>query len=501
MNWKKNQIQKEKKMPKFKDAPPEMNKLMESAYKQALDKYKDKAKAGKIAIAAAKRTGWHKNDKGEWVKSKKEMSDKEMSMVQAKDFPVFTVGTWNGETFTEADLDRWTKAFDKNDPPHFILGHTSDYKGHTRIPSMGVIKDGFKSIGGKLYACGVEFIDKAAQWIKDGLLPRISVEMPKDNSKITRVGLIGSEHPAVKLLKDLDAELFELACEYSDKDETKTIEFAEKTEIEISAIDEIEGLGTDNTVKTLTECCGRFIEDIEELLTQGYDADRCMQELWELQADLADALNLHNKFIEKLEMIEEEGENEYSENWFKEFVSNIKAKFTKNKEIQVDEKLKKEFEDKIATLEAQVAEQSAKVKEFTDKEQAVKEAQAKADQEAKDKAIAEEVKAFCDNAIKENKMTPAIREKDEPILLDLAKNNPELSKSFREKYAAPIVPLGEVDSASKEDNDKRPQVIKNAEKYARAHKDDKEFKGLTLEQATSRAVYLHSQNKIKFEDK
>ena len=62
-------------MPQFKDAPAEMNKIMEAAYSSALKKYKgNKAKASKIAIGAAENAGWKKVD-GKWTKAKKEMSE------------------------------------------------------------------------------------------------------------------------------------------------------------------------------------------------------------------------------------------------------------------------------------------------------------------------------------------------------------------------------------------------------------------------------------------
>ena len=41
-------------------------------------------------------------------------------------------------------------------------------------------------------------------------------------------------------------------------------------------------------------------------------------------------------------------------------------------------------------------------------------------------------------------MTPAMREVDEKIMLDLAKTTPEALKSFQQKYVAGIVPLGEM---------------------------------------------------------
>ena len=95
-------------------------------------------------------------------------------------------------------------------------------------------------------------------------------------------------------------------------------------------------------------------------------------------------------------------------------------------------------------------------------------------------------------------MTPAMRETDEKIMLDLAKVSPDALKSFQAKYDKPIVPVGVVtaiDTATS-NGDSRPEIIKRAEKYATDHKADKEFAGLTLEQATSRALHLNSTKEI-----
>ena len=159
----------------------------------------------------------------------------------------------------------------------------------------------------------------------------------------------------------------------------------------------------------------------------------------------------------------------------------------------------KEYEDKINGLESQL-------KEFAEKERLAVEAQAKAEADAKEaeaKAAVEllesGVKQFCEQAISEGRMTPAIRETDEPIMFTLAKTNVEALKSFQQKYDVSIVPLGVVkDVDVSQVKDPRSQVFQDAEKYVKSH--PKEFSGFTAEDSINKAVYLHSMGKIKFEN-
>jgi hypothetical protein len=489
------------KPPEAGDAPQEVKNILKKVYSDYRDKHggenpATKTRGAKIAWAAVKNAGWHKVD-GKWTKAKKEMAD-----VEAKDFVIFKAGTWNGETFTEADLDNMAKSFNAEEPIPIIIGHGSDYKGHTRIPAFGQILGGLVRVGKDLIARGAVFNEKLANWIKEGFYNQRSIELTKDNKRVLAVGMLGAVPPAVKGLPAMDEALNDIALEYADNTETKVIEFADAGDIEMTAMDEIEGLATDDTMKTLEECLGRFAENVEECLTQDYDAESIMAEVWKLQGDLVECLNLHNQFIKKIEQIEEDQESEYSEQTgWKEFVDRVKNLFNKHKEQDVDQIKEKEYKDEIAALKTQV-------KEFTDAKIAAEQAKLAADQAAQeaakvaaDEALKNEIKAFCDNLAKEGKITPAIREKDEPIMFNLAKTSPEALKSFQEKYTVSVVPLGTAMKEEKEDNDTRSQVIKDAEKYAVAHKTDKEFAGLDKDSATNRAVYLHSIGKITFESK
>ena len=483
-------------MPQFKDAPPEMSKIMEAAYSSALKKYKgNKAKASKIAIAAAENAGWSKDKDGKWTKAKKEMAD-----VQAKDFVIFKTGTWNGETFTEAQLDEMAKSFNADEPIPIIVGHSSDYKGHTRIPAFGRILGGLKRVGGDLIAYGAEFNDKLASWIKEGFYNQRSIELTRDNKRVLAVGMLGAIPPAVKGLPAMDESLTEIAMQFSEANEPKVIEFADASAIDFTAIEEV---AVEDTLKNIEEEFATCLTDIENHLSAGDENEEikqnCLDALMECYQNIAEEICEHFSFTGKLEQLEPE-EKETMMGKLKEWLG-IKSINLTRKETEVEAKKEKEYQDEIESLKAQN-------KEFAEKERLAKEAQDKitADKKIADEKIAleakqTEIKNFCDETIKAGKMTPAMREKDEPIMFELSKTNIEVLKSFQQKYSIPVVPLGEVKVNETQDSDKRSQVIKDAERYAVAHAKDKEFAGLDKATATSRALYLYQMGEIKFENK
>lgn len=414
---------------------------------------------------------------------------KEFQDVIAKDFVIFKAGTWNGETFTEQDLDNMVNNYNAEDPPHIFLGHSSDYKGKTMIPSWGTIKGGLKRIGNELIAVGTEFNEQLAEWIKDGFYPQRSVEISPDNTRLIAVGMMGKTPPAVKGMP-----LMQEVLSFSINGDSKVIEMSDQT-------DAIEILAADDTFKNISQCCGEFLANVEKILSEDTDMDKLFNAVWSLQSNLIEEFNVYAHFKEKIESIEEHEEKQMSEkSGWKEFKETVKQLFIKRKDSEVDKVKEQEYQTKISELEA-------KVKEFADKEtieaekvKVAEEARVKAEADAKDTVLKEEIKSFCDNAVRENKMTPAMREKDEPIMFELGKSSESAMKSFKEKYSSVIVPLGEVADVNKKlTNDTRPQVIINAEKYVENH--PKEFAKMEKELAVSRAIFLHSTGKIKFEDK
>ena len=484
----------------------------------------DRAFEGRLKKSIDAQTALNKKRGGLPPDRKPKKYSKEFAMIRAKDFTIFKAGHWNGETFTEADLDEMVKSFDANEPIPIIVGHSSDYRGHTRIPAFGRIMGGLRRVGGELVAIGAEFNESLANWIKEGFYNQRSIELTRDNKRVLALGMLGAVPPAVKGLPGNDDALAEVAMQFSEDNKPKVIMFAEDLEapemeeevapVSGSSLDEAEQMAIDDTFKTLSEACARFLEDVEKMLENGEEMERVVQEVGELQADLIRCLGMHAAFVQKIEKIEE-GTEEYSQRpGWKQFVATVKHIFKRKKEASdMDKQKEKEYNERIEELEA-------KVKEFQETEQVEAEEKAKAEAEAKAKAEAEEkekaeadtkaiedaktaeVKQMCDALIKDNRMTPAMRQTDEPIMLTLLKKDTEAYKAFCQKYSTAVVPLGTepaLNDNSQKPTDQRPLVIRQAAEYAMAH--PKEFAGLTPEQAISQAMWQHSTGKIKFEDK
>ena len=471
-------------MPQFKDAPEEMNKIMEAAYSSALKKYKgNKAKASKIAIAAAENAGWKKVS-GKWEKSKTEMAEEIV-------IDAFKEGEYPQGKFTGKELSEIASTYNpSNYEAPILIGHLSDpsYKGKSSIPSFGWIGKAIV-VGEHLKLVVSQFSDQLKEFIQQGFYKKVSAAFfqPDDPNNPTpgkwhlhHLAFLGGTPPAVKGLEGI--AFAEIVCE--------GVEFAEM-DTEITGIDAAEELGTEDTIKDLTESCATFISKVQDTLTSDIDADtqksRCQLAAYDLQTEIQGCLDMHWMFTEKLENIEEHNEAEMSEKkTIKQTLVELAQSFiNKGKENKVDAKKEQEYQEQVATLTAQL-------KEFAEKERLAKEAQDKIDADKKiaDEKIAleakqTEIKNFCDETIKAGKMTPAMREKDEPIMFELSKTNIDALKSFQEKYSIPVVPLGEVD-LHQEENKPAENKLAKAEKYIKEH--PKEFADLNHAQAIRKAL-------------
>jgi len=426
---------------------------------------------------------------------------KNFADVIAKEFTIFRTGTWNGETFTEADLDRMVDNFNEDEPPHIILGHSSDYAGKTLIPSFGRVLGGLKRVGSDLVAMGTAFNDKMADWIKEGFFNQRSVEMSKDKSRILAIGMLGATPPAVKGMDLMQNVLKETALAYSETAESLTFEFAELDQITLDAVDKVSKAAVVDTFESITECVAEFLKNIESEFSSGKD-QKVIQELayqhfWKMQDEVMQEIGLHGKFMEKMHEIMETEEYSTKSGW-NEFKESVKSLFTKRKESEVDKKKEQEYQETIQRLETELKE--FKDKEFAkaEEERIASEAKVKADAEKADNDLKEEIKTFCETAVKENRMTPAMRETDEPIMFDLAKADTKALKSFQEKYKVGVVPVGIVTKIDEEGvADLRPEIQKQAEKYIKSN--PKQFDGLNKTDAMNRAIFLQEKGEIKFE--
>ncbi len=393
-----------------------------------------------------------------------------------------------------------------------LIGHLSDpsYKGKSAIPAFGWIGK-VKVVGDHLKLVASQFSEELKEFIKKGFYKKVSAAFyePTDKSNPTpgkwhlhHLAFLGGTPPAVKGLEQIAfAEMKGIGIEFAEVDAS--------IEIDGVAIETVEEIATEDTIKDLTESCATFIAKVEDAMNADIDMEtcksRCQLAASDLSGEIYNCLSMHWMFKEKLENVEEHNEMEMSEkkSWLIELAEKVHLIKTKRKETIVDTQKEKQYTDKIGELET-------KLKEFTDKETAAQAAQVEADKKAadsallaKDEALKTEIKTFCDTAITGNKMTPAMREKDEPIMFTLGKTSSEALKAFQEKYSVAIVPEGETKIVEQNLKvDSRPLVIRQAEAYAKAHKTEKEFAELSEADATSRALYLHSldSRKYKFED-
>lgn len=449
------------------------------------------------------------------------MPKKKKEMAEEIIIDAFKEGNYPQGKFGAKELSEIQSTYDPNNyEAPILIGHLSDpsYKGKSSIPAFGWIGK-IKVVGDHLKLVASQFSEQLKEFIKNGLYKKVSAAFfqPDDPSNPTpgkwhlhHLAFLGGTPPAVKGLEQIAfSQMRGLGVEFQEMD----VEVTEDGDL----LEQIEELGAKDTIKNITEICASFISKVEDALNMSTHDETCKSRIQlaasDMSGEIYHCINTHFTFLDKLEKIEEteeaQEEIEMSEkkNWLIQLAEKIAHK---RKDKDMDAKEKKEYQDKIDVL-------TLRVKEFQDQEEAEKkEAEEKAkldaEVEAKVKVAAEAeakekeekdqadgIKEFCEKAIKGNRMTPAMRETDEKIMLDLAKVSSEALKSFQQKYGMPVVPLGitkEIDII--DPNDTRPQVIVHAEKYVKAHA--KEFSDLKSDQALSRALYLHSIGRIKFED-
>jgi hypothetical protein len=463
-------------MPQISGAPTEVNKILEAAYASALKKYPgNKAKASKIAYGALKNAGYEKNAEGKWTKKKKEMSEEIV-------IDAFKEGEYPQGIFGKKELTEISETYDpENYEAPILIGHLSDpsYKGKSAIPAFGWIGK-VKVVGDHLKLVASQFSDELKDFINKGLYKKVSAAFyePTDASNPTpgkwhlhHLAFLGGTPPAVKGLEGIQFSSVGFPIEMAEMD----------TEVSVDGdvIDTVEELGEEDTINDLTESCARFISTVTDALESGADYDtvksRCQLACSDHSNECYNTLNMHWMFTDKLENIEEHQETEMSEK--KSILIQFKELFTKRKESKMDAQKEQEYQTKITELQS-------KVTAFEEAKTAAETAAAEVAKTAAKAAKVSEIKTFCETKIKEGKMTPAMQEKDEPIMVTLI-DTPDALKSFQEKYTASVVPLGEVRDVNTQ---KLPveDILTRAEKYVKAN--PAEFKEMTLKEGIRKAI-------------
>lgn len=173
--------------------------IFRNAFNEAI-KDNDESGAAAIGWTAVKNAGY-KKDGDSWVKNLE---------AGLKSREIFSAGTWNGDKYTEEDLDaivsNYEKLRDEIKPP-LKLGHRN-LKGQ---PALGWVSKVYRS-GKKLMADFSKIPDVVARAINKSGYPRVSCEIfptftaadgKKYNNVLAAVALLGADIPAVGNLADL----------------------------------------------------------------------------------------------------------------------------------------------------------------------------------------------------------------------------------------------------------------------------------------------------------
>jgi hypothetical protein len=128
---------------------------------------------------------------------------------------IFSVGTWNGDTYTQKDLDEMVRAFSETGKtliPPLKLGHSKEQKilQSDGLPAAGWIGNLYAK-GGKLIADFIDIPNKIYDLLMSKAYRKVSAEILWDaelNGKkfkrvLAAVALLGSDMPAVGNLSDI----------------------------------------------------------------------------------------------------------------------------------------------------------------------------------------------------------------------------------------------------------------------------------------------------------
>ena len=194
-----------------KDAlPADAQTIYRKAFNSAFDG--DDSAAAKIAWAAVKSAGFKKGDDGNWQKSQSQLDL--FAKTHEFDAEIFSVGTWNGDKYSDQDLTDIVSNF--NDlggavKPPVRLGHRK-LEGQ---PALGWVK-GLKKVGKKIVATLSDVPQIVYEAITAGRYKRVSSEIYWNfksktgktyNYVLKAVALLGADIPAVDNLDDLTAFL------------------------------------------------------------------------------------------------------------------------------------------------------------------------------------------------------------------------------------------------------------------------------------------------------
>lgn len=163
----------------------------------------------------------------------------EPELKEMRDIEIFAVGVWNGEQFTEKDLDDIVNAFQATKEkihPFLKIGHSDKQTllARDEMPSAGLVSN-IRRMGKKLLADFVDVPKKIFDIVKRRAFNKISSELfvniniggIRHPLALKAVALLGGETPAVHDLNSI-LDLFTsggATVVYNNKNETKEFQF------------------------------------------------------------------------------------------------------------------------------------------------------------------------------------------------------------------------------------------------------------------------------------
>lgn len=316
---------------------------------------------------------------------------KEFKLPETKDIDgveIFASGTWNGDKYTDKDLDELVNNFTKTKDslkPFLKLGHTEKQKlaQTDGLPSLGYVEN-LRRVGSKLVADFKNVPSKIFDLIEKGAYSRVSSEIfinlkvmgQKVGKALKAVALLGGDTPAVQSLGDIMAL-------YSKED----LEEFEK----MYASGASEARAYDQNQETVVVCA-----DVKKMSKE----DTKMDEMQKLKADLVE---LQKKYSEATDELVQYKDKEAGD------MDKMKKKM---KELEEANKALKGENDKFKKKNNEL---EADVKVHADK------------------AVSEEINRKLDKLIEDKKISPAQREQAFSLLMDAKQEVSEKKYKLGEK--------------------------------------------------------------------
>lgn len=181
---------------------------------------------GRVYVQGVKfrKPTWTVDGALDWLRENQKNFTKELESTQKnfnkmpkriKGIEVFSTGKWNGEQFSEKDLDAMVSAFNKTKdhiPPFLKLGHDKNQKllQASGLPSAGWVEKLYR-VGDKLKADFRDIPAKIHALIDKGAYRKVSIELfsgieildQKFERMIGAIALLGADTPGVMNLDDI----------------------------------------------------------------------------------------------------------------------------------------------------------------------------------------------------------------------------------------------------------------------------------------------------------